>query len=230
MKDIFKILQEEKNRILGMHESATKNQYLGEQSFAPYNTGNYQLDSAVANLPNQPVPKKSSKVSSYTTTKWNQFSYAGTLTTNVSIGFKPGAKFEATQNPKIVTAKNVNVLNKDMNNGSWVPTEGQKRVSFYCEQGKFFFEGDKNPYVSAQLSAVLVKYVCGYKSNGEKQPTQPPVKQPDKTTQPGSKGTPSQSNSQLIELNKQIQQLLGNQAPTGKITDTDIDAILSKLV
>lgn len=58
MKDIFKILQEEKDRILEMHESATKNQYLGEQTFGAYNSGNYQLDSAVKNLSNQPKPKK----------------------------------------------------------------------------------------------------------------------------------------------------------------------------
>ena len=34
MKNIFEVIQEEKNRILGMHESATKNQYLTEQQTA----------------------------------------------------------------------------------------------------------------------------------------------------------------------------------------------------
>jgi hypothetical protein len=228
MKDIFKILQEEKNRILGMHESATKNQYLGEQSFAPYNTGNYQLDSAVANLPNQPVPKKPTKGSSYTTQNWNQFKREDMV--SFTRGISKGTKFEVTSNPLIVTAKNITAFYASGVGNDWTKYGNPISISFYCSKGKFYFTGEKQGYVSETLSKSLVKYVCGYKSNGEKQPTQPPVKQPNKTTQPGSKGTPSQSNSQLIELNKQIQQLLGNQAPTGKITDTDIDAILSKLV
>ena len=240
MKDIFKILQEEKDRILEMHESATKNQYLGEQTFGAYNTGNYQLDSAVKNFYSQPQnltpkPKKNNKSSSYTTKEWNQFSPATTVSGNVSIGFKPGVKFEATNNPYIVTAKNVNVLNKDVSTREWVTTQGQKRFSFYCQQGKFYFQGNQTGYVSAQLSKALVKYVCGYKG-GAKQPgtEQPGTEQPG-TEQPGTgqpgTGQPGtgQPNTQVIELNKQIQQLLGNQQPTGQITDTDIDAILTKL-
>ena len=37
------------------------------------------------------------------------------------------------------------------------------------------------------------------------------------------------SGNQLTNINKQIQQLLGNQSPTGKITDAEIDSILTKL-
>jgi len=346
MKNIFEILQEEKNRILEMHESATKNQYLNEQvtNFSPY--------SQYAKIPDlsNPTAPKSDKVASYTTTKWNQFSHADQPSTNISIGFKPGVKFEATQNPKIVTAKNVDVLNKSTTDSSWKPTKGQKRVSFYCQQGKFFVEGNKTAYVSSQLSAVLVKSVCGklnyktttatsgakftqsqdssftatnggvtagpkkgttwtwdgkqatapginggviifrcnaskfnfnfeyegmmFKNNGDlkdalvKQFCKTAVKTPsgDKTNPTGTKtqltdeqklekakncghasweeyktsnwacngkqqqpsGNPSSGN-QVSALNKQIQQLLGNQSPTGKITDAEIDSILTKL-
>lgn len=74
MKQIFEILQEERDRILDMHESATKNQYLGEQTMGPFNSGNYQLDSAVKNLPNQPKPKPKTKTEKYL---WNLIQSAG---------------------------------------------------------------------------------------------------------------------------------------------------------
>jgi hypothetical protein len=57
MKQIFEILQEERDRILSIHESATKNHYLGEQTLGPFNTANPQLDDAVKNLNNQSKPK-----------------------------------------------------------------------------------------------------------------------------------------------------------------------------
>lgn len=322
MKNIFEILQEEKTRILEMHESATKNQYLNEQvtNFSPYSQY-----AEIPDLSNKTAPK-SDKVASYTTTKWNQFSHADQVSTNISMGFKPGVKFEATQNPKIVTAKNVTVLSHSKTDGSWKPMSGQKQVSFYCQQGKFFVEGNKTAYVSAQLSAVLVKYVCGrlnyktttatsgvkftqsqdssftstggYDTNGPKKGTtwtwngkeatapsnagvvifrcntskfnfnfefagklwkdngnlkdalvkqfcKTAVKTPSETkTQPTSGNTLTNTGiktdstkikpqtspgNQTAGLNKQIQQLLGNQLPTGKITDAEIDVILTKL-
>jgi len=95
----------------------------------------------------------------FTTQKFNQFYYRNSSGHQV-IGFHPGVKFEATKNSKIVTAKNVDVL-KFWNN-KW-ESKGKKLVSFYCEQGKFFVEGDTNGYVdeSKQLAPNLVKNVCG---------------------------------------------------------------------
>jgi hypothetical protein len=255
MKDIFKILQEEKDRILGMHESATKNQYLNEQSFGPYSTGNYQLDSAVANLPNQPLPKKPSKVSKYTTQKWNQFEGGFGFT----YGLPKGTVFSATKDPNIVTAINANVFKKVSGPGKeW--EQKRQRVSFYCNKGKFYVESSSNfNLVNKNLATALVTYVCGYKPTGETQPTTPPVKDNtqlndsqklERAKKCGhaswdeykksnwscsagvnqSKGTQTtQTNSQLITLNKQIQQSLGNQKPTGQITDAEIDSILVKL-
>ena len=39
----------------------------------------------------------------------------------------------------------------------------------------------------------------------------------------------TKSKVDVTSINKQIQQYLGNQQPTGQITDADIDAILTKL-
>jgi hypothetical protein len=96
---------------------------------------------------------------SYTTQKFNQFYYKN-ASGHQTMGFKPGVKFEATKDSKIVTAKNVDVLN--FWNNKW-ESKGKKRVSFYCEQGKFYFEGDNLGYVdeSKQLAPNLVKNVCG---------------------------------------------------------------------
>jgi hypothetical protein len=298
MKDIFKILQEEKNRILEMHESKTKSHYLNiisEQTF---------------------------EVPSYTTQKWNQFSKETEPAADVSVGFAAGVKFETTKDSKIVTAKNVKVMVRNVE--GWVPSNvTSQRVSFYCQKGKFYFQGDQTGYVSSQLSSVLVKNVCGklnyqtttasagakftqsqdssftaenggyangpkkgttwtwdgkkatapginggtvvfkcnpskfgfnfefegmmFKDNGSlknalvkrfckvadntQQPgTQTPVVEPPSAQNPRAGVKNPTSGNQLTNINKQIQQLLGNQAPTGKITDTDIDAILSKLV
>jgi len=63
MKQIFEILQEERDRILSIHESATKNHYLGEQTVGPFNTANPQLNFAVKNILNQPKPKVGNETS-----------------------------------------------------------------------------------------------------------------------------------------------------------------------
>ena len=97
---------------------------------------------------------------SYTTTKLNQFSWEKDQTTKMSLGFSSGVKFEATKDPLIVTAKNVNTK-RWVGGNDWEPNEGQERVSFYCKKGKFYFEGDTNGYVSHQLATPLVKNVCG---------------------------------------------------------------------
>ena len=96
---------------------------------------------------------------SYTTTKWNQVTYK-TVSARSTMGFKPGVKFEATKDPLIVTAKNVDVL--QFSDYQWVSI-GKNRVSFYCQQGKFYFEGGTHGYVDElkQLAPNLVKNVCG---------------------------------------------------------------------
>jgi hypothetical protein len=38
-----------------------------------------------------------------------------------------------------------------------------------------------------------------------------------------------QTGTNVVDLNKQIQQSLGIQNPTGKISDADVDAIIAKL-
>jgi len=80
------------------------------------------------------------------------------------------------------------------------------------------------------LSPMLNK-MCQAKTT-ETQPTTPTVTPtPAKTQVPKTQVPKTQVplGVNVSDLNKQIQQSLGNQQPTGQITDTEIDAILTKL-
>ena len=54
MKDIFLVNESEKERILGMHKSATKNQYLGEQATPPGDK-KFMFDAAIQQI-NSRIP------------------------------------------------------------------------------------------------------------------------------------------------------------------------------
>lgn len=226
MKNIFTILQEERDRILEMHENATKNQYLNEQVL-PVAPSPYSQFAQIPDLSKQPVPK-SNKVSSYTTQKWNQFKRFDMV--SITRGISAGAKFEATSNPLVVRANNVNAFYATGTGNDWTKFGKPMSVSFYCEQGKFYFTGEKQGYVSEQLSKPLVKYVCGYKPQTKIEAPGSAKTENPKTDQVTDKQNLSQqTGTNVVDLNKQIQQSLGIQNPTGKISDADVDAIIAKL-
>jgi hypothetical protein len=168
MKQIFEILQEERDRILEMHEDATKKQYLteleepGDLGFGATQSELDKVDNSQRALGAPEEKSKIKKNSSYTTTNWNQFSPSQASASMVTRGIPKGTKFEVTNDPFKITAKNINVsFRKD---GNWVKKPQLASVSFYCKQGKFYIQGEeKFPYVSETLSKALVKYVCGYK-------------------------------------------------------------------
>lgn len=264
MKNIFNILEEEKNRILEMHEGATKQQYLGVIS-----------------------EQSSSKKSSYTTSQWNEMSGGGGFV----FGFPKGTVFSATKNPGIVTSKTANVYKRVSGPGKEWKQE-KLRVSFYCKKGKFYIQNyEMAELYNETLGNALVKYVCGYNPNSEQNQKTVETPKVDNTfskfpcvvNHPNAKkvtlkdgsigyvigsityynngrkstptggnvtytcddkefvaktpssvvagggGAPRSSGSNVSDINTQIQQSLGNQAPTGQITDADIDLILTKL-
>ena len=101
---------------------------------------------------------------SFTTTKQNEFE-AGKERMKIN----PRIKFEATKNPNIVTATELLIQDQGkyvfvykVSDGFWKPI-GRKRLSFYCEQNKFYVEGERIGYddVLNQLAPNLVKNVCG---------------------------------------------------------------------
>lgn len=190
MKQIFEILQEERDRILHLHEDATKRQYLieleepGDVGFGATQSELDKVDNSQRALGAPEVKSKIGKSSSYTTSKWNQFSYGQAFAGNVSRGISKGVKFQVTNDPFKITAKNVNVFFRDGDN--WVKKSKPASISFYCKQGKFYFQGEeKMPYVSAQLSNALVKYVCGYKK--------------EKSSNTQSDGTPKPNEEKVVK-------------------------------
>ena len=191
MKQIFEILQEERARILEMHEDATKKQYLmeleepGDPGFGATQSELNKNDNSQRAL-GAPEVKSIEKKPSYTTKNWNQFYHGQFLHAKVvSRGISKGTKFEVTNDPLKITAKNVNVFFADGNN--WVKKPKLTSISFYCKQGKFYIQGEeKTPYVSETLSKALVKYVCGYKK--EKSNNTQPEGTPKPTEEKVAKG------------------------------------------
>ena len=184
-----------------MHENATKNQYLNEQVL-PVAPSPYSQFAKIPDLSKQPVPK-SNKVSSYTTQKWNQFKQGSSINNTRGIG--AGAKFEATSNPLVVRAQNINAYYADDVN-TWKKFGKPISVSFYCSQGKFYFTGEKEGYVSEQLSKPLVKYVCGYKPQAKTETPAGAKTEEPKTDQITDKPNLSQqTGTNVVDLNKQIQ-------------------------
>jgi hypothetical protein len=237
MKQIFEILQEERDRILEMHEDATKKQYLmeleepGDPGFGATQSELDKVDNSERALGAPEEKSKIKKNPSYTTQNWNQFSYAGTLTNNATVGFKPGAKFESTQDPKIVRAKNVKVFVRDRISGdspAWVPDpKGQKNVSFYCKQGKFYFEGNKLPYVSKTLSKALVKYVCGYKKEKTNNTQQVEIPKPEEVDALNKKNDSLQKGSKFDTDSQRLRK--SRVSVVSKPNDTALDQILTKI-
>ena len=257
MKNILTILEEEKTRILEMHQNATKRQYLNEQTIGPFNP--VTVAQSGINIPLfQPTPKKSS----YTTTRWNELRQADKSI--AFYGITKGATFQVSKSRgnKVLTSTNAKILHKPSMNGNWAQID-TTRISFFCGKGKFYIQNETTEFYNETLGKALVKYVCGYTPQEKKQPEKPKTNQLtddqklEKATNcghstwdayqksgwkcPGVKNnqnvysggggenTPSSSGTNVSDINTQIQQLLGNQSPTGQITDADIDLILTKL-
>lgn len=134
MKNLFEIDSSEIKRILNLHEERTKTQYLDIVS----------------------EQEKQYKVPSYTTS--TQLLFSSEYDDPYTIPNGVNAKFLATNDSNVVTAKNVKVTRRDVSGGYTYET---KNISFYCNRGKFYFSGNKNEYYQETLGPSLVKNVCG---------------------------------------------------------------------
>lgn len=137
MKQIFEILQEERDRILNLHEEATKNQYLI-------------------------LSEEENKIASFTTTKWNELNPSGMRNAFRQDALGKGTKFEVTSDPFKVTAKNANYYGRgNQSNADWVGPKS-KRVTYFCRKGKFYIEGKTQYfYTNDDLAKSLNKNLCG---------------------------------------------------------------------
>ena len=232
MKQIFEILQEERDRILEMHEDATKKQYLmeleepGDPGFGATQSELDKVDNSERALG---APKEKSKIKkkpSYTTQNWNQFSYKQANAGNVTRGISKGTKFEVTNDPFKITAKNINVYFKDGDN--WVKKPQMARISFYCEQGKFYLQGEeKDPYVSETLSKALVKYVCGYKKEKTNNTQQVEIPKPEEVDALNKKNDSLQKGSKFDTDSQRLRK--SRVSVVSKPNDTALDQILTKI-
>ena len=318
MKKIFEILQEEKDRILKMHQNATKNQYLNEQIVGGYNPVTVAQSGNNFQINPQILKNATQKQKSFTSTKWHNLTK---VNPKEFIGISAGATFEVTTDSSILTAKNAKVSQQNFDR-KWNPSK-PKRVSYYCKKGKFYIQDIKGEFYDSTLSKTLNEKVCYYKDqqnqeNEKNQQTKttysskgqndligrqdknkkvtvpaktqftfypqhngvgfkvneqsgwygcktstflvnkvqydskyladalnknlcvapnpdtpnpdtpnPDTPNPGVVTEPNT--TPSSGGNTITDTNTQIQQLLGNQSPTGQITDSEIDQILAKL-
>jgi hypothetical protein len=175
MKQIFEILQEERDRILNIHESATKNQYLNTLI----------------------VEEKEVQIlteGEYVTKQFNTF---GTTLKNGVAAIAKGVKFEPSKKSVGYLIANPKTIYRGNGVGNWDKDPGET-VQYNCSAGKFRIgKGEMNLYNTA-LSKGLSS-LCAEAMN--KNNTQPAATNPAETPKPGEEATAKKT---YTTVNKQI--------------------------
>jgi hypothetical protein len=211
MKNTFKILEEEKVRILEMHENATKNQYLNEQQTTKIPT-TYTVRNPELILTGQ-NKKTTASAEDLKIFKGAKFIKQGsTIVANTKYQF-----LDRLGNVIIGLGQNPSMRGKKTYQGN---------VTYGCSTGKYTVNMRTDLMFYDKTLSPMLNKMCQAKTT-ETQPTTPTVTPTPAKTQVPKTQVPLGVN--VSDLNKQIQQSLGNQQPTGQITDTEIDAILTKL-
>ena len=231
MKNIFEVDSNEIKRILSLHEESTKKQYLNVLNEQIFSSPNDVVTKVVKDL--KTSAKNNSKpvqdpeaLSSYTTSQVNCISEGRCVPSKT--------KFVSFKNRNdIAVAYNVK-LNKQ---------DSPVNVVYYCRQKSFDMRFPKGKIVGTNetLGNVLREKVCNItgktrKLNNDNPSTQTKendyVKQLDTVNVIGKRKKsvkPQVFATQNTELTKQIQTSLGNTTPTGQITDTELDQLLTQL-
>ena len=208
MKDIFKILQEEKDRILGMHKIATKNQYLIEQQPSQIPT-TYTVKNAQVTLKGQ-NKKTTAAAEDLKIFKGAKF-------------IKQGGNIVANTKYQFLDIFGNVIIGVGQNSSMRANKTYQGNVTYGCSTGKYTVNMRTDLMFYDKTLSPMLQKMCQAKTTETQPATQAPK------TQKTAPKTQVPSGTKVLDLNKQIQQYLGNQQPTGQITDTDIDAILTKL-
>jgi len=216
MKNTFKILEEEKVRILEMHENATKNQYLNEQQTAKIPT-TYTVRNPEIILTGQ-NKKTTASAEDLKIFKGAKFIKQGsTIVANTKYQF-----LDRFGSVIIGVGQNPSMRGKKTYQGN---------VTYGCSTGKYTVNMRTDLMFYDKTLSPMLNKMCQAKTTKTQTTTSPveppPVEPPPTKTQVSKTQVPLGVN--VSDLNKQIQQSLGNQQPTGQITDTEIDAILAKL-
>ena len=134
------------------------------------------------------------------------------------------------------------IAKKFDNDNIFITTPDKKTIWFKCSTSKFSNNGPYVPEDNKQTELANKLLSSSFLCNKAKAFGPPPVdgqtppvggQTPPVGTKTQSKGSSSPKqkrySNNTINYTKQVQQSLGNTTPTGKINDTDIDAILAKL-
>lgn len=214
---MFKILQEEKDRILGMHKIATKNQYLIEQQTSQIPT-TYTVKNAQVTLKGQ-NKKTTAAAEDLKIFKGAKF-------------IKQGGNIVANTKYQFLDMFGNVIIGVGQNSSMRGNKTYQGNVTYGCSTGKYTVNMRTDLMFYDKTLSPMLNKMCQAKTTETQPTTQAPKAQTPKAQAPKAQAPKVQapkSNTQLIDLNKQIQQSLGNQQPTGQITNTEIDAILTKL-
>jgi len=145
MKNLFVITEEEKNRILGLHESATKNQYLiSEQSLSNIPVNNIQTV----------VIGKSTGGNTHTLID-------GTTYNNVRLGFDRGNNPSNSSGTWYVQNEK---YDNEFYGGNWTFDNASKKYTFNSYDGQLRKSGD---FVQWGAFDDLVRYVVSKFSNSQ---------------------------------------------------------------
>ena len=246
MKNIFDVDSNEIKRILSLHEESTKKQYLNVLN--EVDTLDQTIDKLKISAKNNTGNKKATTkpvqdpdaLSSYTTTSINNLE--NVTTGQLELEFYKGTKFvkkmSKSNTPYLVSQL---VSAKFKSDSGLDPSEGNAikgKIIYWCSgkiAGKYQFSAEDHKYKKNELwyddanLTPMLSRVCKYKSPN-------PIIKPEIKKDEVKKGvvTKQAVNGQTFatqntELTKQIQTSLGNTTPTGQITDTDLDLILTQL-
>ena len=208
MENIFKILEEEKDRILEMHKIATKNQYLIEQQTSQIPT-TYTVKNAQVTLKGQ-NKKTTAAAEDLKIFKGAKF-------------IKQGGNIVANTKYQFLDIFGNVIIGVGQNSSMRANKTYQGNVTYGCSTGKYTVNMRTDLMFYDKTLSPMLQKMCQAKTTETQPATQAPK------TQKTAPKTQVPSGTKVLDLNKQIQQYLGNQQPTGQITDTDIDAILTKL-
>ncbi len=225
MKNIFESDSDEIKRILSLHEESTKKQYLNVLNEQDSKLESQQDQRNKETIKNNNNDKKSPQFNGLNYTLQNKQEFKNPIG-GETIGANSGTVVTVDQN------------SKQLNIG--------KMFRFSCKpitisQTPIYYKGwdGKNNYINvgSALTNMLRKRYCKGtelksneeilgKQNAEVNKEKTKIVNTGKLTQSVN---PQAFATQSTELTKQIQTSLGNTAPTGQITDTDLDQLIAQL-
>jgi len=204
MKNLFEVDGDEIKRILSLHESSTKKQYL--------NVISEQAKPATESFTLADVVSLENKVSGQPELKL----FKGAV-------FKIAKKNLLYSKTKYQTAGDIGGSTSETMSGT---------IWYNCATGKFSVRGQEPiQYYNESYPTLTTKCtdLCAKSKTFVKPATQDKTKKVVDPSKVKTGYVAPLNPQQMVDTIKQVQQSVGIQNPTGQITDTDVDALIAKL-